>query len=187
MISVVARIIITIIVFAIIYKQKWHEKTLLVLLPIVLTFLDAVDNVYATYEEINLQCVLTKFHYYCDKFADAISYSFLFFLIKTDMMLSFFIGFRILGIVLFLMTANSVFLIFMFDFVKEYLLYLFLFNNNMKYLMGFVVLKFAFIIVINYVIKKHNEEHKNDILLSAPDTMIHNYSDDTLVAAKRGE
>lgn len=57
---------------------------------------------------------------------------------KIDNTYLLFLLWRIIGIIFFTLTKKSVYLIIMFDFMKEYLLYLYLFNKNNNYL-GFCI------------------------------------------------
>ena len=76
--------------------------------------------------------------------SDIFTYSLLLFVLPNDSVLKFFILFRFIGTVLFYVNRNSVWLIYFFDFVKEYLVYLYLFGKNSSLLYFFVVLKIMF-------------------------------------------
>jgi len=61
-----------------------------------------------------------------------------------NQMLLFFILWRLIGIIIYSKTKNFTHLAIFVDFVKEYLLYLYFFNNNNKYLWLFVTCKIIF-------------------------------------------
>jgi hypothetical protein len=64
-----------------------------------------------------------------------------------------------IGVILFSVYKNGKFLILFFDFVKEYLIYLYLFSNNNKYLPLFIICKICYEYILHNVIKSsdHNK------------------------------
>jgi len=120
---------------------------LYLLLPILLTVLDAVDGIFTLFYKYKNKYDGCKFEYYyqiTDKICDSISYLLLFLFFKLDTLLLLFIVYRIIGVVLFYFTKNSSWFILFFDFAKEYLLYLFVFGNNYTYLPICILLKMVF-------------------------------------------
>ena len=89
-------------------------------------------------------CTKTFYYQYLDKICDSVSYLLLFFFFKLDNLLLYFVLYRIVGVLLFYLTKNSIWLILFFDFVKEFLLYIFIFGENYIYLPFFVNCKIAF-------------------------------------------
>lgn len=118
-------------------------KYLYLLLPIALLLLDTFDNIYFVLKE-KKECSRLFDYQMKDKIIDSLSYVwtilFLFFL-KGDSLLLFFVMYRIVGVVLFYYSRNSCWLILFFDFVKEYLLYVFVFGKNYSYLPAFILCK----------------------------------------------
>jgi len=62
---------------------------------------------------------------------------------KNDYLLLVFILYRAVGIILYLLTSNTIWFIPFFDFIKEYLLYSYLFKTN-KYIFVFIILKIIY-------------------------------------------
>lgn len=87
---------------------------------------------------------------------DSISYLLLFLFFKLNNILLFFIIYRIIGVILFLITKDSRCFIIFFDFVKEYLLYLFIFGNNNLYLPIFILCKICFEYYYHIIHNKNN-------------------------------
>jgi hypothetical protein len=86
-------------------------------------------------------CNYTNFYVIKDKIADLASYILVFLIFfKNDYLLLSFILYRVVGIVLYLLTNNTNWFILFFDFIKEYLLYNYLFKTN-KYIIIFIILK----------------------------------------------
>ena len=140
------RYVITILLLYLISINMNHKiikKYIYLILPIILTILDEIDNIFTVFYKNNI-CTKT-FHYQLqDKICDSISYLFLCLFFKFDGLLLFFILYRIIGILLFYSTKNSKWLIVYFDFVKEYLLYLFIFGKNYTFLPLFIISKIYF-------------------------------------------
>jgi hypothetical protein len=129
------------------YFYNKNVKTYIYLIiPILLSVLDSVDNKIAKFHGKN--CTNT-FYYQtwdkvCDSFSYVLTYLFLCFFLKSDVILLFFVLYRIVGVLLFSMTKNSRWLVVFFDFVKEYLVYLFLFGRNFNYIPIFIIGKILF-------------------------------------------
>lgn len=119
------------------------HKNLYLILPILLTILDLVDNSFTFFYKHNR--LTHTFHYQTyDKVVDSFSYLLLFAFFKLDTNVLYFTLYRIVGVILFCVTRNSKWLILFVDFVKEYMLYVFLFSNNMKYLPVCILSKMLF-------------------------------------------
>ena len=141
------RYITTIITFYVLYiyiNNKLIKKYFYLILPILLIALDKVDNI--IFKSFNECKLYTKsFYYQCnDKICDSISYLLLYLFFKFDNFLLFFILYRMIGVILFYYTKNSKWLILFFDFVKEYILYLFVFGKNYTFMPLFIFLKICF-------------------------------------------
>ena len=165
--GMIFRIIITIIVLfglQLILKSgnKFFNKYLLLILPALLLLLDYSDNLQVNYYEYYKpftreskckQKIDIKFRknnpksntllYYnsVDKSVDTLSYIVAYFMFNLDNVFSYFLIYRIIGVLLYMLTLNSKWFILFFDFMKEYLIYYYFFNNNYKYLWIFIILK----------------------------------------------
>jgi hypothetical protein len=135
----VLRYIATIVTLYAVSKtnSKYHNLTL----PILLYLLDGIDCVqyYKT-----TSCAFTFDYQFNDKLCDVISYWLLFSFFKVDDALLFFTFYRSIGVLLFYLTRDNRWLILFFDFVKEYLLYSFIFGRDYRYLPFFIILKIYF-------------------------------------------
>lgn len=119
------------------------QKYLFLLLPVLLTILDSIDGIFITIHK-NKICYQTFYYQYLDKICDSFSYLLLLLFFPFDNYYLFFALYRCIGVVLFSLTKNSKWLIFFFDFVKEYLLYSFVFGRNYQYMPFFILCKIAF-------------------------------------------
>lgn len=79
-----------------------------------------------------------------DKCLDTLSYIVAYFMFNLDNVFSYFLIYRIVGVLLYMLSLNSKWFIIFFDFMKEYLVYYYFFNNNYKYLWIFIILKIYF-------------------------------------------
>lgn len=171
----VHRIIITIVVFIclqLIVKSgnKFCNKYLLLILPALLLLLDHIDNLQIMYDDyyksftlahkcskkinVNLRKNTPKnrtllYYNSIDKSVDTLSYIVAYFMFNLDNVFLYFLGYRIIGVLLYMVTLNSKWFILFFDFMKEYLVYYYFFNNNYKYLWIFIVLKIYFEIYLH--------------------------------------
>ena len=141
-IGMILRVILTSLSFYMISYFSLH-KTLYLILPILLTALDTVDGSFIVFYKNN-QCYHT-FHYQMyDKIVDSASYLLLFAFFKLDQNVLYFTLYRIIGVLLFSLKKNSKWLVLFFDFVKEYMLYVFLFSNDFRYLPICILLKILY-------------------------------------------
>jgi hypothetical protein len=127
-----------------------NTKYIYLMLPILLFALDSTDNIFFwswngifSIHKSHKTCTKTFYYQLSDKICDAISYVLVYFVLrsifKVDNLLGVLIIYRIIGVFLFHVTKDSAWLILFFDFVKEYLLYLFIFGKNYTYIPIFMV------------------------------------------------
>ena len=151
------RYMTTILVFYILFmycKNGFIKKYIYLILPVVLMLLDSVDGrfiklfINKSNNVKHLRCTgLFKYQdsdKICDSFSYLLAYIFLTICFKVDNILLFLILYRIIGVILFSLTKNSVWLILFFDFIKEYFIYVFIFSNNYMYIPLFVLCKIIF-------------------------------------------
>ena len=147
--GMILRCIVTIFVIHLIRDVK-H---LYLILPIVLTILDGVDNE-------NNNCVNTFNYQKKDKIVDAVSYIGVYYLLGlNNPLLLFFIIARTIGAILYSFTGNPFYLVIFADFVKEYMLYIFLLGNDKTYVLPCIILKMMF--EYKYHIKRRLSSNKN--------------------------
>lgn len=149
-IGIVIRLVVTVITFNTLYiYSNLHilTKNIYLILPIILLVLDKLDNI--------LICTKTFYYQLNDKIVDLLSYLLVFTLIPINNILLLLIIYRLIGVILFGITGLSIYLVIFFDFIKEYLLYIYLFKNNNSYIYLFIVGK----ILIEYI--HHNYLNKN--------------------------
>lgn len=154
--GIIFRYIITIISFYILYLNHNNNiinKYFYLILPILLIILDAIDHIFI-FSYKNNNCSKTFYYQYLDKICDYISYILLFYFFKLDNILLYFVLYRMIGCILFYITKKNIWLIILFDFIKEYLVYIFLFKNNYIYLPFFIVCKIAFEYYLHNIINK---------------------------------
>jgi hypothetical protein len=155
--GMISRYMISIFVFYILFiycKNKCIKNYIYLILPIILTLLDRTDDIFIKLfinKSNNVKHIgCTKLFNYqksdkiCDSFSYLLAYIFLIVCFKQDNILLFLIIYRIVGIILFSVTKNSLWLILFFDFIKEYFIYLFIFNNNFIYIPLFILGKIIF-------------------------------------------
>ena len=155
----ILRNVLTLLVLFILFfslSNKTIRKYLFLILPILLTLSDNSDNYFLyTFDFARSlipskknKCAKTFYYHQRDKISDSLgylwTYLFLFFFLKSDPFLLFFVLYRILGVGFFSYTKDSAWLVVFFDFVKEYLLYLFVFGKNFTYLPFFIALKMVY-------------------------------------------
>jgi hypothetical protein len=165
------RIVITFLSFYILLlfiNKKGVKKYIFLIIPIILLGVEGLDklppekwnwNIIKTFLHYR-KCGKTFYYHKNDKMADYISYIvtylFLALFFENDLLLLFFVVYRIFGVFMFSVTMDSSWLILFFDFVKEYLLYLFLFGKNFNYLLPFISLKILYESLFHTV---HNPNH----------------------------
>ena len=133
-------------------NNKVIHKYLLIILITALFISDKSDTIFPiffaplfTNEKPKYNsCLHTDIYTIKDKIADLVSYILVFLIFfRTDYLLLAFILYRAVGIILYLLTSNTNWFILFFDFIKEYLLYNYLFKTN-KYIFVFIILKIIF-------------------------------------------
>ena len=138
------------------------------------TFPNFINSLFTNEKPKYNNCLYTDFYIIKDKIVDLVSYILVFLIFfKTDYLLLSFILYRAVGIVLYLLTNNTNWFILFFDFIKEYLLYNYLFKTN-KYIIIFIILK------INYEyfsysisnLKANNNNNNNIDILKKGITLI---------------
>jgi hypothetical protein len=153
--GMIFRYIVTIIGFCIlilIVNYKFIKNNIYIILTVLLILIDSTDNKLYIYNNLNNNTQLNCTHLFnyqcldkiCDSFSYLLSYIFLCLYFKTDSILLIFILYRIIGVILFSITRNSIWLVVFFDFIKEYFIYLFIFNNNYVYIPLFILCKICF-------------------------------------------
>jgi hypothetical protein len=121
----------------------FFAKHLTLILPIALTLLDTSDNVWTKYYRQNI-CTHIYTYQVSDKICDAASYLLVLAFFDFDNILWFFVFYRLMGVLLFTITKQTLWLVVCFDFVKEYLIYSYMFGHNLSYLGIGVVGKIVF-------------------------------------------
>jgi hypothetical protein len=149
--GMVTRIILTIVSFTMLYNYKHIlGKNIYLILPILLLVLDKFDNVSI--------CTDTFYYQINDKIVDLLSYLLVLTIIPlhttNGIIIAILIIYRLIGVLLFGITKVSISIIIFFDFVKEYLLYFYLFRDNFTYLTVFVIAKFLMEYIQHYIINK---------------------------------
>jgi len=173
--GMISRIIITIVVFIglqLIIKSgnNFFNKYFLLILTALLLLLDHSDNLQIMYYEYYKSFTLARkcnkkininsrqntpknntllYYNSVDKCLDTLSYIVAYFMFNLDNVFSYFLIYRIIGVLLYMLTLNSKWFIIFFDFMKEYLIYYYFFNNNYKYLWIFIVIKIYFEIYLH--------------------------------------
>lgn len=146
-----SRIIATFIFFIFLKKMEnipFIQKYLYLLIFIGLLVLDSIDTFYLlninnvhNFDIILHKLYKIKYYQINDKIIDTFTYLLLISLFPSDNILKFFVLYRLIGVLLYLKTKNNYSLVIFFDFIKEYLLYLFIFGHNYIYLTLFLILK----------------------------------------------
>ena len=158
------RVLMTFLLFYVLLlfiHKKGIRKYIFLIIPACLMILDGFDrlppekwdqNIIKTFLQYR-KCGKTFYYQKNDKIVDSISYLlaylFLALFFENDFLLLFFVLYRIAGVFIFSVTKDSSWIILFFDFVKEYLLYLFLFGKNFNYLPYFIALKILFEILFH--------------------------------------
>jgi hypothetical protein len=157
-------------IYAMYVANTDDTKYIYLILPILLLVLDSTDNIFfwswdGTYSiHNNNKCSKSFYYQLSDKICDAVSYVLVYLVLrsifKVDNLLGVLIIYRIIGVFLFRLTKDSAWLILFFDFVKEYLLYLFIFGKNYAYILIFMVCKIGFEYYWHKVI--NNTDYKSE-------------------------
>ena len=178
--GMVIRTLVTIILFFILFSlmkngNKFCNKYFLIILAVLLYIIDGTDNLPGLYyyiykpESVEAKChynirVESKLNSYkqgiknydtlyyniIDKCVDTLTYIIAYFVFNLNSTFLYFLLYRIIGVILYLFTLNSRWLILFFDFMKEYLIYFFLAKNDLSYIWLFIILKINFEIYLHY-------------------------------------
>lgn len=173
--SAIMRLLFTMIIF-VIYKNIYHNNHKLrdqlhwsmakrhyLLIPFILILLDEIDNIFL----INKYHILTKSYTYqtLDKINDCISYILVPVFFNVNSTLIFFIIYRIIGVILYIITHNNNYLIIFFDFVKEYML-LFYFCNKFNYIHHYYKLILVLCILLKLLFEYYYHKYHNILLFN---------------------
>jgi hypothetical protein len=178
--GIIFRIFATIILFFILYSRvnggnKFCNKYFLVILAVLLFILDNFDlfpDLYYYYYKPNSKesrCIYELspenkkvnnvngkkdrdqlYYNIIDKCVDTLTYIVAYFVFNLNSIFLYFLLYRIVGIILYVFTFNSRWLIVFFDFMKEYLIYFFLVKNDLSYIWIFIILKINFELYLHY-------------------------------------
>jgi hypothetical protein len=129
------------------------RKYLLLILPITLTLLDFTDNL-LTFRN---GCAQTFDYQHKDKILDILTYFYTYALFPLDQNILWLTLFRTVGVALFLLTGASFWIVLFVDFVKEYMLYKYIFPTNLQYLPVAILAKYAFEWILHYRINSNYE------------------------------
>jgi hypothetical protein len=156
----ILRIIITIICIyflSVSINISFINNNLLLILPIILILLDKLDNIetYYSYSTGKSDCSTTFDYQIKDKAVDLFSYFLIYFSFPLDIHVLYLILFRSIGVLLFFLTKSSYWLVVFFDFIKEYLIYIFIFKEDFSYIPFAMIGKILF----EYIF--HTKLHKN--------------------------
>ena len=146
------RSLVTLISFVTIYmnnNNSFIKQYLIIIIIILLFVFDELDQAFLIKDKLTNapadRCSRLFNYQYKDKINDIISYILIFILFfNKNYIILFLILYRIIGVTLFSIKKDSKWLIIFFDFIKEYLLYFFLFGNNYTYIPVAIILKVAF-------------------------------------------
>lgn len=147
--SMIIRIILTIISIFLLSKIRIPlvNKNLYLILPILLTILDETDNINTfnlKYKGILNGCTKTFDYQIKDKYVDVLSYLYTNYIFESDDIIYKLSIYRLIGVILFGISGLSKYLIIFFDFVKEYMLYKYIFADNYTYLPIAIIFKIIF-------------------------------------------
>lgn len=152
--GIMLRYLLTILTFCYIFfnNNKFVAKYIFVILPAALTLLDCVDSTFirlCRFLKYPTSFTVRCTHLFCyqssDKICDVVSYMLSTSCVpKRDYFLLFLIAYRLVGVILFCFSKNSIWLVVFFDFVKEYYLYRYFFHENFTLVPYLIVCKIGF-------------------------------------------
>jgi hypothetical protein len=173
--NMIVRVFLFFLFLLVLFKHsnnKVIHKYLLVILIVSLFISDKSDTIFPNFiaplftnekPKYN-SCLHTDIYTIKDKIADLVSYILVFLIFfRNDYLLLAFILYRIVGIILYLITNNTAWFIPFFDFIKEYLLYNYLFKTN-KYIFIFIILKIIYEYFNYSILNSRYHDNKVDIL-----------------------
>ena len=143
------RIIVTIILLASIKLFPGERKYMLLLIVIKLIILDSIDSLPTLFYNADIKscwnpCTMLNYYQVGDKIVDILSYFLIYIILDYDPFLLILILWRFVGVFLFARSKNRGWLVPFFDFVKEYLVYIYFFGYNFKYIGIFFLVKIGF-------------------------------------------
>ncbi len=153
------RIVLTIIINIILYKHYYiFGSYLFIIVPLVLTLLDMVDNRNVLFDIFTKDITNTFIYQKYDKIVDLASYILVLFTIPlTSSQFKLLLGFilyRTIGVILYIYTRSNIYLVLFFDIIKELFVYMFLFGNNLMYLPLFIIGKIFIEYILHFQINK---------------------------------
>jgi hypothetical protein len=141
------RYLLTIMTFCYIFYNKFVAKYIFLILPAALTLLDCVDSTFIRLcrflkypARFTVRCTHLFYYQSSDKICDVVSYILSTSCVpKRDYFLVFLIAYRLIGVILFCLSKNSIWLVVFFDFVKEYYVYRHFFHDNNYTLLPYLI------------------------------------------------
>lgn len=142
----ILRVTVTIIILFSLKFFSHKKEDLLLLIVVKLILLDTIETlptlIYTNRDNTCWNpCVFLSRYQIPDKIIDLFSYFLVYILLDYDKYLSILILWRFFGVYLFAHSKKRRWLIPFFDFVKEYLVYLYFFGKNFKFIWIFFILK----------------------------------------------
>lgn len=161
--SMIIRIILSVLsLYFLFYNPtQFFENNKYIILPILLTILDETDNIgtyFLKYRGQNNGCTKTWDYQIKDKYIDVGTYFLTSYLFNLDPNIFYLSTYRFIGIILFGIFKTSQWLVVFFDFVKEYMAYIYFFKNNLSYLPLTVLIKICFEVYFHSEINKETYE-----------------------------
>ena len=149
-VSIAIRFIITVALVLLIRKFFLHNKYLLLIIVARSFLTEYIDMLITKYyiEKANgtpIKCTDLYYYQISDKVMDLIVYIIIYFGLHNDEIFGGLIIWRFMGILLFSQTKNRRWLIPFFDFIREYLVYKFIFGKNLTYLPFFILAKVGYV------------------------------------------
>lgn len=163
------RTISTILFYFIIFSYKHKDfinKYLYIILPIGLMVLDTMDNFLnkMKYKYLFDVCSQTFEYQRNDKIIDTLSYLPLLLLIDNPI-IPVFLLYRMIGVLSLLDNKQGKYLILFPDYMKEFTLYLYFFNNNYTHLNKLLLGKLIFEFLLHHINNKHTY-NTNDYIIT---------------------
>ena len=154
------RITSTLATFYLLYKFL-NPSYLLIVLPIVLSMLDSLDNIFfynfSWVKGFSKTKCSELFEYqFTDKINDWFSYLIAYYVFNLDSLFLGFLIWRGLGVAAFGLTRSSTPLILMFDMMKEYLVFKYFSPNSNRLLPVIILLKMCFEFIFHKLKNKPN-------------------------------
>lgn len=136
-VGVATRLFVTLGLIYVVRKYYSHSKYLLLILFFKALAIDTTDTLFAFfYKGISTcwnDCPRSLLYDVIDNSLHLITYYLIYQMLHHNSTVGFFIGLRILGFILFYPTQNRKWMIPFFNFIKEYLLYEYIFGKNLTY------------------------------------------------------